>query len=373
MTSPQNGAAAQNESQASPPTAAMPLVHREGTRSDEGLAREAADFLAKHPPVQLVAELLAHLRELRLPWWTPAKLRARFPAKLRMEALAQRPDIRQRITTELTGLVPKAARKKDPGYQAQLVDSAVDEGDTDVASFEAAFDTKDLATYGPVAELWHFFRTSMPWDDGRSEHQELFAWLLRALLGTKSTIDPAVTRKPILAAWHVRSAIDRKVWHTRVPLEVRVAIDDARLSREKERPNAVFGAADDLDLATPEVIASNVPLRELLGVLDVAEQLMGFDKPRPEARPSVPPAALAGASTETKVAVGKSVAPPAGPATSPSLPAVNTLGGTTPTPPRASTPPPAATRGPSSVRPPPATPVGFMDDEHTNPEIQAKG
>ena len=61
------------------------LQHRDpDSKDDETLRREARVHLASEPALQLVAELIARLRELDLPWWTPVKLRDQFGAVERM-------------------------------------------------------------------------------------------------------------------------------------------------------------------------------------------------------------------------------------------------------------------------------------------------
>src|SRR5690348_12052834 len=99
------------------------LKHHDFEKKDDGvLVQEAHTCLAKSPPLQVVAELLAELRTKGLSWWTPDGLRTRYSAGDRMRWIRERADLRQQITTKLTGLVPKAARKKDPEFQAGLLD-----------------------------------------------------------------------------------------------------------------------------------------------------------------------------------------------------------------------------------------------------------
>src|SRR5690606_34432989 len=78
-----------------------PLTHRGADQGDDALAAEASAHLRKLPSLQLVAELLTRLREMQLPWWTPDHLRKAYGATDRMGWLAERPDLRQRITSEL--------------------------------------------------------------------------------------------------------------------------------------------------------------------------------------------------------------------------------------------------------------------------------
>lgn len=260
-----------------------PLRHADPGRSDERLASDAAAHLSRHSALQLVAELYARLREMSFPWWTPEQLREAFSATQRLGWLSERPDVRQRITTHLTGLAPRAARNKAPEFQAALIDSVVDEGDITVEQFENAFEPVDLAVYAPAAEVFRLFKRRMPWDDDSTPHQDLVGWLIGALLADKNLLDGAA-RTPILTAIQVRTAIDGRVWHSRIPLHVRVAIDDARFAAQRDRPAEPYGVERDLAIATPALIAASIPLRDLLGVIDVATQALGFDDGSPPSR-----------------------------------------------------------------------------------------
>lgn len=329
-----------------------PLVHQDAERKDDDvLAREARTFLLGTPTVQLVAELLTKLREANLPWWSPEVLRTTWTATDRMRWFGERPDIRQRITTALTGLAPKAARKKPAEFQASLIDSVVDDGDTSVRVFEEAFSPVEMAVYGPVASFWRAFRERFPWDDRRPAHRELIAWLMGALLNDKSFIDD-MGRAPVLNAWDVRTAIDNRAWHTHMPVDVRAAIDDARLKREKVDPGEPFHAADDLSIALPETIAVHVPLRELVGVLDVAEKAMGLGAPAPTVGASEPPKAEGS---------GPRSGPPSAMPTSPidmGLAGPKPIVATTPPPRSSPTAPPSSSPRGSPTSPPSSSPLG---------------
>jgi hypothetical protein len=253
-----------------------PLSHANAEKKeDEALAQEAQTFLERSPTHQFMAELLAELRNRNLLWWTPEGLRVRYSATERLRWLKDRADLRQAITTQLTGLGPKVARKKTADFQASLIDSAVDDGDCTIQSFEEAFDPKDLAVYGPAQDLWKQFRQRMPWSEDTVTHQEIAAFMVRMLLADKGAL--GLSRKPILTAWEVRTAIPGKVWHTRMPVDVRVAIDEARFERERSRAKDPFLAVDDLAIALPEIICANVPLRELAKLVEVAERALGFE------------------------------------------------------------------------------------------------
>jgi hypothetical protein len=254
-----------------------PLEHQGiETKDDETLRREAQEYLVASPELQLIAELIATLRTLSLPWWSPDVLRSSFTAPLRFAWYKARPDLRQRITSSLTGLAAKTARKAPHALQAELVDSALNEGDVSSVTFEEVFDPRDLAIYGSAEQYWRLFREKMPWDDDAQIHQELIAALLRALMEEKSTAYPGLQRKPILSALDVRTAIDSRIWHARLPVEVRAAIDDVRLQKERAMPEVPSRASDDLAIATAEIIAKHIPLRDLSAIFAAAEVSMGI-------------------------------------------------------------------------------------------------
>lgn len=253
-----------------------PLRHDpSATRTDDELTKEAESYYATTPALQLVAELLGELQTRRLPWWTHSTMRGLWGANDRMRWYERRPDLRQQITSKLTGLVAKAARNKTPEFQAELIDSAIDEGDITVDRFDTAYEHSDLVVYGPTAQFWTEFRNHAPWSDASPAHQDLMVTLFRLLLTDKSTVE-GVTRKPILTVWELRSSIPSLLWQQHIPIEVRVAIDDARLRQEKARQS--FLAVNELAIATPKIICASIPLAELNCVLDAAERAMGLSK-----------------------------------------------------------------------------------------------
>jgi hypothetical protein len=335
-----------------------PFEHQDADRKpDEVLRTEARAHLGATPHLQLVAELLGRLRALDLPWWTPEMLRERWSATERMRWYRARPDLRQKITTSLTGLAPRAARKKAADFQGALLDAVIDEGDVAARAFENAYDPGDLVTYGPVESFWHAFIEKMPWGQDTPVHQELIAWLFDALLADHGAVD-GVNRKPILSAWDARTAIDGRVWHTKMPLEIRVAIDEARFKKQRERSSEPFHAESDLSIAVAATITSSLPLRDLLPVFAAAERAMGFSpapKPGPQLDPKRSDEAAAASRSMPPAAPGSPVAGP--PSAAPAA-----LSSATPmaSQPRPSAPPPPAAglmgppvSGPRAVSTPP--------------------
>ena len=95
-----------------------------------------------------------------------------------MRWLRERADLREQITSTLTGLPPTAARKKTPEFQGGLLDSFLEDGDITVRQFDEAFDPCDLVVYGPASTFFRRFRERMPWDDESPANQELVGFLL---------------------------------------------------------------------------------------------------------------------------------------------------------------------------------------------------
>jgi hypothetical protein len=241
---------------------------------DETLERDARAHLAKCPHLQVVAELVAKLRTSHFAWWSATFTRSQWRALPRMQWLIERPDLRQKITSSLTGLPRKAARSKTPEFQAALIDAVLDHGDVSGIEFEQTFTAQDLVTYGPASEMWEQFRQRMPWGEDNEANQKFVGWLLRVLLSEKSTLDPDMLRKPVLSAWDVRTAIDPHVWQEKIPVELRASIDDARLKREKARPREPYCARHEIQIVTPELLAQYIPLGDLLPVIQAAEQAL---------------------------------------------------------------------------------------------------
>jgi hypothetical protein len=250
-----------------------PLQHHDAENTDDDtLKRDARAHVAKWPHLQVMAEMWIKLRQVNLPWWTTSFTREQWRPASRMQWLQQRADVRQRVTSQLTGLPKNAARSKPPEFQASLIDAVLEHGDATDTDFEDAFTAQEMVVYGPVADVWTQFRARMPWEDDSPVHQKLVGWLLRVLTTERCTLDGEMTRRPILTAWDVRAAIDPRVWQERVPTEVRVAIDEARLKHEKSRPREPFQARHELLVATPEILATNIPLVDLVPVIQIAER-----------------------------------------------------------------------------------------------------
>lgn len=262
-----------------------PLIHNNQDASDETLAKEAEEFLKKSATLQAMAAIIKQLRsilleaaeenpERQLGWLTLAEYRKAFPASMRMQALSSRPDIRQRITTELTGLRANAARSKDPEFQAGLIDATIDSGDIQLVEFEKAFNPDDLVVYMDTSLFWQYFMNeslARMIEENTAREKDFFAFLLGIFLLTRNPL------KPILTHLDVRRAIEGSVWQQRIPLELRVKVDAARLEQESKTTSRAFTAKQEIEIVTLEVIVESLDLSDLVPILQAAGKAMGFE------------------------------------------------------------------------------------------------
>jgi len=265
------------------------LVHgNHEKKTDEELRREAAEHLAGSSALQVMADALILLRVANVPWWSPEQRRERYGAATRMKWLTQRADIRQEITTALCGLPRNTARKRSPEFQAELIDSVLEDSDSAATWFEGAFDPRDLVVYGPVASMWREIIACIPWEEEERVPASLIEQLLGAFIADKSHA-LGLSRAPLLEGWELRAAIDGRIWHSLIPLDLLLQVDEARLRHERERPNVPFRTKDELAIVTPRVIASYVPLSQLQPVFIAAGEAMGIE-PFPAQSQPVPAA-----------------------------------------------------------------------------------
>jgi hypothetical protein len=236
---------------------------------DDALVAASRERLAKHRECQLLAALITQLRTREFPWWTASHLRRAWPTPLRFEWLDGRPDVRGRLTSELTGLPRITARASDKAFQIQLIDRVVESGDRTDTEWELAFHPDELAVSAPPALLWQEFRNRFPWDAPQPADRELMGWLLSELLDEKKD---GLKTSSIMTPLYVRSAIDVRVWQEHVPLDVRVQVDGRRLRKELE--GKTFTCRDELAVVKLDRIVEYIPTHHLKGVLDALERVL---------------------------------------------------------------------------------------------------
>lgn len=255
------------------------LIHNDPAATDEALAKAANDHLGKNPQLQVLTELLTKLRELKLPWWTPEQRREALTATDRMRLLVQRPDIRARIMMEVCKSPPKFARRGQPDAQASMLDEFLAE-DVSAEDFENAYAPYELVVYGDAAVLFYQFMDAMPFDNDIEVHQALIAAFIESCLNDKREHDKKKS-PPVLTHWDVRTAIDPDVWQERIPRELRVAVDKARLDLEKAKPHEKFYARNELDIVGVGNVTKHIPLKLLTGIVEAAAKKMGLERPKP--------------------------------------------------------------------------------------------
>lgn len=268
-----------------------PLVHNKPeTKKDEELAKEAKSYFDQHPALQAQAEIWYRTLELIktpneqnkldiLPWWNLQYNRDTFTVTERMRCLAQRPDIRQQITTKLTGMKQKAARAMDANLQASLIDSAVDQNDITLLELEEAFDAQTWAVYLFKNTFWNALAKDAlgkAVEANTAREKEFFAFMLDVFLKSRGTHD-GKPLKPILSHLDVRQAIDLETWIKRIPIEKRIAVDRARLDQERKNPKGQsMTALQEIEIVGLETIVGKIDLVDLVPVINKAGEAMGF-------------------------------------------------------------------------------------------------
>lgn len=255
-----------------------PLRHENHeTKSDEELAAEAKTFFTGSVSLQFLAALWHKLREDKCAWWTTDGEFEAFPPQVILPLFADRIDLRQRATTELTGLIAKTARKKTPEFQADLIQSAIDEQDVTPERYLKAFSIEDILCYGGGRAFNVQFTDKMPWIAREPHTRKLVATILQWLLD-----------RDILSHLQIRSAIEEKVWQEHMSLELRTKFSRARI--EAEVRGELFGSArDEIEMITLDAIAMHIPLQSLYRVYAEGVRIMGFatDIPTPLIPPSL--------------------------------------------------------------------------------------
>lgn len=237
--------------------------------ADDVLVARAQEKLSKSREAQLLASLLVQLRERQRPWWSAQSLRGAWPTGLRLKWLEKRPDVRGRLTHQLTGLARLAAREATIEFQASLIDMVLEAGDVSLEDWDRAFAVEDLAVHGPTSVMWQEFRSRFPWDRPEPEDRDLLVWLLVELLEERKE---GTRTSSIMTPLYVRSAIDVRVWQEHIPLDIRVQVDGRRLRKELEGKS--FTCRDELAVVKLERIVEHIPAQHLKGILDALERVL---------------------------------------------------------------------------------------------------
>ena len=192
-----------------------------------------------------------------------------WPTAVRFQWFDKRPDVRGRLTHQLTGLTPRAAREADRAFQSNLVERVLEAGDIPIEDYERAFSSEELAVHAPPSAIWHEFRTRFPWDAPTADDKDLIVWLLAELLEEKKDGNKTAS---IMTPLYVRSAIDVRIWQEHIPLEIRVQVDGRRLRKELEGKS--FTCRDELAVVKVERVVEHIPTVHLKGILDALERVL---------------------------------------------------------------------------------------------------
>jgi len=124
-----------------------------------------------------------------------------------------------------------------------------------------------------MSRLWDPF----VWEEDTDARRDLVASFIESLLKDRGTAE-VKPLKAILTPWEVINAIAPDIWHTKVPLEIRVQVHKAWLEQEQAKSREPFLASHVIKIATPRILAANILLVDLHGVIKLGLKRMGFDK-----------------------------------------------------------------------------------------------
>jgi hypothetical protein len=147
------------------------LKHTSDEQTDVALQEKAREHADRHPGVGYLADVLRALHAPGAPMRSAKEFYSAFTPRAVMDALAQRPDLRVKISKAITGGAPTLLRRLPPEALASQVDLLVIE-DLPVAErsvraeadraltvhdlYMKYLDAVDLATYLPPQSIWTY-------------------------------------------------------------------------------------------------------------------------------------------------------------------------------------------------------------------------
>lgn len=268
----------------------VPIVHimHAPNASDEALAAEAQDHLLHHPPLEVLSEILQVLRDKQRPWFLPQTLLDFCGVQERLQLLAARPDVRERLLVTLIGAKPRTARRTPLPMQAEQILIAMEAQDVDAQSFDQAFQTQELALYLDAAALWRCILSRLPWEENDSADKEFVGLVVRCLLSPERLKTSWSPSGAIITPWDLLRGIDARVWNQHIPLDLRAKIHEAWLMATEDGNVQAFTPRDVLELVPPDVFMHHLKLDDLRGILLLAEKRMGFEAPPPPVEEAAP-------------------------------------------------------------------------------------
>jgi len=241
-----------------------PLVHNESSKTAEELAGEAEDYFARHPALQFLAAFLEHARQQKI--WSAQEEFNVITVNERMLCLAQRPDLRGNITHHSTGLFLPIAQAMKFEDQVMLINAAAA---IEPERLLELFTPKISATYCDLHPLWSLFKDQkmeLLLKTDLDAVKKIFAMFLEQSMA-----------KNLLSHWDMRMAL-RHAWHLYIPIEMREKVDLLRLMHEHKNPRLPFTAKMEMEIITPDIILSELPLTEFFPVIEAIESALDYKK-----------------------------------------------------------------------------------------------
>ena len=239
------------------------LVHTPGA-DDSRLPREATDFFVCNRIANFVHDIYAFILDEELPGLTYVDMHRRFPPRVRMEWLAQRPDLRRDIVTHLAMHAENAAYALSPSVQAERIAEVIASEDISLEEFERAFEPEDLVVYATWEWFWFFYDCADWMTTNRSFHDVVKRLLERMIEEPGGEYDRDMEEqdglKSILTPEQFYRTIDQRVWDEHIPLWLRTKIADA-ISSGGKSPRSL--EAVKLEFVPPKKLVQYIPLIHL--------------------------------------------------------------------------------------------------------------
>ena len=250
------------------------LVHTPGA-DDSRLPREATDFFVCNRIANFVHDIYTFILDEELPGLTYVDMHARFPPRVRMEWLAQRPDLRRDVVTHLAMHAENAAYALSPSVQAERIAEVIASEDVGLEEFERAFEPEDLAVYAAWAWFW-FFYDCADWTTTNKGFRDVVKRLLERIIEEPGgeydrDMEEQDGLKSILTPEQFYGTIDPKVWDEHIPLWLRTKIADA-MSSGGESPRSLEAAK--LEFVPPKKLVQYIPLINLKPIFFAAMRNM---------------------------------------------------------------------------------------------------
>lgn len=256
-------------------------------------AQEDKDTYTSTPTLRVLVELMADLRERKLPGWAYSDFCAFFPPEKVCQWFTRRPELRQELVTSMTGLKPELTAALASLVQAQLVGLALRIGGDEAAKdYVDTIDLSRLVVHGPAHEIWNTVAEVLKGQQENPAVRSVLGAFICACMKVHVQQQDGSDGDAIFTALDVLEAV-QDVWDEYLPLHVRKDVTVHRRAHERNPNKGRWTAAMEFEVVTWEVIEGCFPACVLLQVAQSAARKAGFVLPVSQSEEEQPPAVAA--------------------------------------------------------------------------------